>query len=355
MSHLTLFTLAFLLLTTSATPPKPPPCPSLPPGSFTISAFQLYPENASWDAARCLLYLSVLFNASLAIHNPYTSTTRTVTFPGLTGRPNLSASGLTWDPYTNLLSVILNSPTPFLTAGQNVSGDNFLVRYDPSTDLVLWSVNLTAVSGGLYGGFQEVEHDARGNAYVAGTHPSSILKVDKHGRHTKVWYLPEGPLVTGPRGYSGLASTGDVLLANDNKGGTGGEIHRFDMRDPKGVPVVVPRTPDVFIPDANGIYMPPRYRGTVLLVAINTVGVMVLRSKDGRWRTAEHLGTVVNNVTLAGPDAIVPTAVQVGERVYMVELYFAGTIVPGTNAGNRTLWPMYDITDQLEDLLLGET
>jgi len=115
-------------------------------------------------------------------------------------------------------------------------------------------------------------------------------KIDKHGRHAAPWYLPDGPLVTGPRGYLGLASTCDVLLANDNKGGTGGEIHRFDMRDPKGRPVVVPRTPNVFISDANGIYMPPKYRGTMLLVGINTVGVIVLRSQGGTWRTAEHLG-----------------------------------------------------------------
>ncbi|KAK0748994.1 hypothetical protein B0T18DRAFT_405589 [Schizothecium vesticola] len=348
-----LFALACVLLSGARATPPPASrhCPPFSGGSFVIDRFQLYPENADWDGNRCVLYLSVLFNASVAVYDPYlASIVDVVSFPGLTGRPNLSASGITWDKRTGLVSAILNSPTPFLTAGQNVSGDNFLVRYDPLADRVLWSVNLTAVSGGAYGGFQEVEHDARGNAYIAGTHPSSIIKIDKHGQHAAPWYLPDGPLVTGPRGYSGLASTGDVLLANDNKGGTGGEIHRFDMRDPKGRPVVVPRTPNVFIPDANGIYMPPKYRGTVLLVAINTVGVVVLRSKDGTWRTAEHLGTVANNVTLAGSDAIVPTAVQVGESVYMVELYFAGTIVPGTNAGNRTLFPMYDITNQLEAL-----
>ena len=59
---------------------------------------------------------------------------------------------------------------------------------------------------------------------------------------------------------------------------------------------------------------------------------------------------VAINVTLAGPDAIVLTAVQVGESVYMVELYFAETTVLGINAGNRTLFPLYDIADQLETL-----
>jgi len=297
---------------------------------------------------------SVLFNATVAVYNPYLpnpAVTEIISFPGLTGRSNLSSSGITWDRRTSLLSVILNSPTPFVTGGQDVSGENFLVKYSPAEGRVLWTVNLTAVSGGRYGGFQEVEHDDRGNTYVVGTHPSSIIRVDKHGRHAEPWYPPQ-TTNTGPRGYSGLASTGDVLIANDNNGGNGGEIHRFDMRDAKGIPAVVKRVPSVFIPDANGIYMPPRYRGTVLLVAINTVGVMVLRSRDAKWRTAEHLGTVANDVAFAGADAIVPAAVQIGpERLYMVELYFAGQIVPGTNAGNRTRYPMVDITEQVEALL----
>src|SRR6478735_2792311 len=100
---------------------------------------------------------SALFNASVAVYNPYTAqTVELIEFPGLTGRADLHASGLTWDQRTGLLSIIMNSPNPFITGGQDVSGDNFLIKYDPSLHRALWTVNLTATSRGAYGGFQEV-------------------------------------------------------------------------------------------------------------------------------------------------------------------------------------------------------
>ncbi|KAK5653081.1 hypothetical protein OQA88_9368 [Cercophora sp. LCS_1] len=358
MSHLTtIFAISSLLFrrawaTLPATPRGHNHCPPFSGGSFIIDRFQLYPENADWDGDHCLLYLSALFNASVAVYNPYTAqTVETVEFPGITGRPDVHASGLTWDKRTGLLSIVMNSPNPFITGGQDVSGDNFLIKYDPSSRRPLWAVNLTATGQGAYGGFQEAEHDARGNTYVVGTYPSSILRIDKKGRRVTPWYLPS-PIVTTTRGYSGLAATGDILLANDNNGGNGGEIYRFDMRDATGRPRLVPRTPNLPLPPTDAIYLPPKYHGTVLLVAINTVGIVVLRSRDGTWRAAEHLGTVANDMAFAGPGAIVPTAVQIGESLYMVELFFAGQIVPGTNAGNRTLFPMYDITAQVDALLV---
>ena len=42
---------------------------------------------------------------------------------------------------------------------------------------MLWRVNLTALSGGRYGGFNDVAHDGAGNTFVCGTFPSSIVKV----------------------------------------------------------------------------------------------------------------------------------------------------------------------------------
>ncbi|KAK0624113.1 hypothetical protein B0T14DRAFT_428231 [Immersiella caudata] len=347
------FAACFFFTIGAATRPGHRHCPPFPGGSFTIDRFQLYPENADFDSNRCVLYLSALFNSSVAIYDPYTAQiTKTIDFPGLTGRADVHASGLTWDKRTGLLSIVLNSPNPFITGGQDISGDNFLVKYDPSTHRSLWTLNLTATTQGKYGGQQEVEHDTRGHTYVVGTYPSSILKVDKSGRKVTPWYLPPAPIVTTARGYSGLAATGDVLLANDNNGGNGGEIYRFDMREHTGRPRLVPRTPNVFLPATDAIYLPPKYHGKVLLVTINTVGIVVLRSKDKSWRTAEHLGTVANDLAFAGPGAIVPTAVQIGESIYMVELFFPGPIVPGTNAGDRSIFPMYDITAQVEALLV---
>jgi len=65
------------------------------------------------------------------------------------------------------MACCLRAVTPFLTAGQKVNGDNFVIRYEPLADRVLWFVNLTAVSNGVYKGFQEVEYNTYGNVYVA--------------------------------------------------------------------------------------------------------------------------------------------------------------------------------------------
>jgi hypothetical protein len=99
-----------------------------------------------------------------------------------------------------------------------------------------------------------------------------------------------------PQGLSGLATTGDILLSNNNAGGANGTLLRFDMTSSKGSPVPVPITPAHSIKGSDAIYLPPKYNGTVLLAAVNAFGVEVLRSKDGMWMTAEGLGLVGNNV-----------------------------------------------------------
>jgi hypothetical protein len=119
------------------------------------------------------------------------------------------------------------------------------------------------------------------------------------------------------------------------------------MRDSVGIPVNVPHYPKVDISVSDAIYFPPRYKGTVLLVAQDLAGIAVLRSKDGNWDWAEYLGLVPN--LLNGTDAT--AAVQVGDGLYIVAVSFTDSIVPGTSSGNRTLFPFVDITEEVEKLL----
>jgi hypothetical protein len=49
-------------------------------------------------------------------------------------------------------------------------------------------VNLTETTQGVYGAFQDVEFDGRGNVYVVGTYPSSILRVEGNGTRVNEWY-----------------------------------------------------------------------------------------------------------------------------------------------------------------------
>ncbi|GAB1317804.1 hypothetical protein MFIFM68171_08014 [Madurella fahalii] len=331
-------------------------CPPFNKGDFTIHQYQLYPENAFWDSQNCVVYFSALFNGSVAVYDPYKDETiRIITFPNITYVPGQHASGLDYSSKSGLLSVVLNSETPFLTGGANVSGDNWLVKYDPVCNRELWRTNLTAVTEGRFGGFQDVSVDTKSNSYVIGTYPKSILKVDKHGLNAEVWYPPQSTN-TAIRGYTGVAALEDVLLvvnteevpaSNPSKS----EIYRFDMTEPEGRPVLVERTPNLPIGVANRIHLPVAYGGRVMLVSEQLLGVTVLRSVDGSWKTAEHLGSIRSNWPIPF-DRILPTTVQVGPRnQYMVGQHFPGDIVPGTTAGNRSEWEMFDITAMVEELL----
>ena len=240
----------------------------------------------------------------------------------------------------------MDSAPPWATNGADVSGDNLIMKYNPDTKEFLWTLNITEVTQGEYGGFQDVEHDSRGNTYIVGTWPGTIMKVDKHGKAVVPWYLPP-TIITTDEGYGGLVAVGDVLLANN---GADGQIYRFDMRREKGVPVLVPMTPNVTYLDTDGIYAPPKYGGTVLLVSSHDSGIQVLRSKD-HWQTAEYLGTVSNPSSAVEAGFQVTAAVQMGSNsVYIIDEAFADPWVPGQTAGNRSLFPMPDITAQVEQL-----
>ncbi|KAI8172549.1 Core trichothecene cluster (CTC) protein 14 [Colletotrichum sp. SAR 10_65] len=288
-----------------------------------------------------------LFNASVAVYDPYKdSVVDILTFDGITHNPNLHIGGVQVDQRTKLVSVVVDAAAAFNTAGQDISGDNFIIKYDPAKKQVLWNKNITAVTQGQYGGFQDIEHDSRGNTYVVGSFPGTIMKVDPQGFAVDPWFLPQQINHT-KMGFSGLAATGDILLANNNEDR---QIYRFNMKDDKGKPELVPRTPEVSLDSTDAIYLPPRYDGKVLLIAENLKGITVLRSKDGSWKSAEHLGTVPNNST-ASQGGIVTAPVQIGDNLFMVEEFFADPPVSGSIAGNRTSFPLVDITSDVERLL----
>ncbi|KAJ6456704.1 hypothetical protein C8R45DRAFT_844677 [Mycena sanguinolenta] len=355
-------------------------CPPFNSSTFVINQFQLYPENAKFDFQRCVVYFGnhplahslthimlliltygALFNASVAVFDPYTDTvTESITFPGLIGDASLHLGPALPDGAGGL-TVLFNAAAAFSIHGADVSGGNILIKYDLDTKAVRWQRNLTAqVTQGRYGGFQDVEHDRDLNVYVVGTFPGTIIRSDKNGENLTAWYVPSAPQLanTTVAGFAGLAVIPgrDLLLTNNN---ADGEVYRFDgiSTSTKGTPVKVKRTaadgttasPLGF---SDAILLPARYHGTVLLVAEDYVGVTVLRSRDGTWERAETLGTVSNNVT-AAQGGIVPAVMQIGaEKIFAVQGFFADTpLVAETNAGNRTAFPMVDITAEVDKLL----
>ncbi|KAK3688832.1 hypothetical protein B0T22DRAFT_162482 [Podospora appendiculata] len=328
------------------TPPSSGRCPPFNRGTFAIDAYQLYPENMDWDSKLCQVYIGILFNASFGIYDPYADALSVIEFPGYTRHSAFHVGGVAYDPYSGLTSVILGQGNAFNTAGAQIAGDNFFKKFDPRTRKFLWSLNATAVSQGRYGGFNDVTHDVHGNSFFVGTFPSSILKVDPAGTTIEEWYLP--PTIDHTiRGYSGIALVEDTIMVLDS--GTG-QLFRFDATAEKGTPIPVPHTPNTPIPGGDSIRLPPKFGGRIMLAADHVRGVAVLRSKDAKWTEAEYLGLIPNPPGLPAGVLIVSTT-QIGDKLYIVNDWFADPWVPGTVAGNKTTFPMIEITHQVNALL----
>ncbi|KAF5127405.1 Core trichothecene cluster (CTC) protein 14 [Metarhizium anisopliae] len=314
---------------------------------IVINSYQLYPENIDYDTKTRLAYISVLYNSTVAVYDPSTNkVTKTIAFDKLSYDPVLHASGVQVDPLGRL-SVIVNAGAAFDTRGADISGDNFLVKYDLQRGQELWRANLTAVTGGVYSGFQDIEHDACGNSFAVGTWPSSIVRVSKDGKDAAAWYLTNDKDHT-KKGLTGLASKGDILLATEH---TGSRLLRFDMKADKGVPEVVPVGEDGIGERPDGIYLPSKFEGKVLLVSSQVEGTVVLRSADGKWTSAQRLGVVPNK--FEGQGGSTTASVEIEGRIFVSTEWFgdAANKVPGTLSGNRTEFPLYDITSEVVKLL----
>lgn len=323
-------------------------CPSVTPGTFIIEQYQLYPENADWDRKRCALYFGSLYNSSIAVYDPYSAEIfDIVEFEGITRNPKLHLGGVAADPYSNLLTVLVNAGAAFETGGRDVSGDNFIIKYHPDARAVMWQLNITALTKGAYGGFQDIETDVRGNTFIVGTYPGTILKVDPVGELLEPWYLPS-PINHTRAGFAGLAATGDTLLTN----GADGQIYRFDMTADVGTPTLVPRAAGDNLGASDAIYLPPRYNDRILLAAEPGKGVSVLRSDDD-WQTVQYLGRVANTFPESQGGSMTAT-MQIGENIFAIVEYFTDRVVAGTTAGNRARFPMIDITDQIHELVGDE-
>ncbi|OHE97528.1 hypothetical protein CORC01_07143 [Colletotrichum orchidophilum] len=320
-------------------------------GNQTINAFQLYPENADFDKKRCVAYFSVLYNATVASWNPSTSEIKTIEIPGLSFNPEFHSSGVRIDPLDRL-SIVINAGAAFDTAGQNITGDNTLVKYDLTKKHVLWQRNLTEVTGGVYGGFQDTAHGPDGTTYALGTFPSSIIRVSPDGSEAVAWYL-KTPANHTIHGFSGLVSSpdGKSLLVVDS---SDGQLYRFDTANAKAsTPVRVPLTSAKTIGAAlDGVSIPSRYNGTVILVSDNVKGTVVLHSADAKWESAAVVGTVPNAYLADGGSTT--TTVQIGGSVYASTEYFGDAKVAGTLAGNRTEWPLIDITANINGFLSAQ-
>ncbi|KAH8810691.1 hypothetical protein F5884DRAFT_875405 [Xylogone sp. PMI_703] len=325
---------------------------SCPPveGTFNVTNFQLYPENVDWDSIHCKFYIGSNFNGSVLVYDPYTQEQSVISFPGITGVVPYHVSGVDFDFRTGYIYFQGNSRTPYVTGGQNLSGPNTLIKYDTSTQKVVFIADLAPFqaqvqnqTGVFTSRFQDMAEDIEGNSYTIASYGNSIAKVS-HSGEVSIFYAPGTN--SSVYGFGGISSWGHVFVLVDNASQS---IRRFTV-PPTSMnieEVNVPNLPTNVTFDFDEAYLPPKYNGRVLLAADDNIGIRVFYSVDS-WISATYLGVVPN--TIAG--GVSTAVVQISESIYISNEYFSDTGVFQV-PGNRTEFPFIDITTAVESLLDG--
>ncbi|KAM0083654.1 hypothetical protein ACKRZS_004106 [Fusarium odoratissimum] len=308
------------------------------------------------NVAFCTSGISI-YNASIVVWDPYSSSIqRVISIPGIS-HSGLEASdkrlsGTIIDPTNNILSAVVQADEFFLSGGNDVSGDNFIVKVDLNT-FAIKKINLTATTKGQYGAFIDLDNGPSGDLYVNGGYPSSILRIDCEDRASP-FYVREPITAPRPYGFGGVVRVGDNLIVSDN---TNHQLVKFTIHSGHGSPVVIPQTNYRNFSGGASLSLPHRYGGKVLLmaedvIAKNTTGVSVFSSKDG-WKTAKFLGfieSIERKLEPASAAISQTSAHELGDRIYSSVLFYDNKINP-TMAGNRTDFALRDITDSVDSLL----
>ncbi|EPS36095.1 hypothetical protein H072_10430 [Dactylellina haptotyla CBS 200.50] len=323
-------------------------CPPIS-GNIFIKQAGLFPENLDWDSCNCRLYLGSLFNATGVEYNPYTNKTRVITFPNVSFDPDFHIGGVDYDFRKKVVYFGADAGAPFNTNGQDLSGPNRLIRYDPQQKKILYNIdmapfqNLVKLQNGgqLVSGFQDMAEDKDGDTYFIATFGNAIAKVTPRG--TVSVYYAQNPVTPSIAGYSGIFSIGNKLVIADNSITS---FVTFDTTQKPGRPTIVaPKCqPAGYTFSCDGFYAPPKYGGKVALCSNNALqGIAVYKSADN-WKTAKYLGLVPNNDPAVGNGF--PTAtVQITDSIYISEEYFFGsTQIPD-------LFPLIDITSQVQSMV----
>ncbi|KAF5241191.1 hypothetical protein FANTH_9187 [Fusarium anthophilum] len=348
---------ASCIATASATKHATSKCRPISGDILFRDQFQLYPSFFRWDDQRCVLYLSSIYNASIAVWDPYSSSLqRIISIPGISHsglEPSSSRlSGTVIDSTNNVLAAVVEADPFFLTAGNDISGDNFVVKVDLNT-FASTKINLTATTKGQYGAFLDIDNGLSGDLYVNGGYPASILHVDCEDR-VSPFYVREP--TTPPRsfGFGGVVRVGDTLIASDN---TQHQLVKFAIHSGHHSPVVIPQTNYHNFSGAGSVSVPHRYGGKVLLMAedvtaTNTTGVSVFISKDS-WKSVRFLGFIESVDRKSEPASVamsLASAHELGDRIYSSTLFYDNKVNPAM-AGNRTDFSLRDITDSVDALL----
>ncbi|KAJ4339855.1 hypothetical protein N0V95_007666 [Ascochyta clinopodiicola] len=326
-------------------------CPSFS-GDFNITNYKLYSESSDFDSINCKFYIGSNFNATVMVYDPYTKAQTILTYPNISYTDPSHISGIDFDVRTGSVYFMANSGTPFQTNGTDKSGPNYLIKYNAKTNTTAWIADLNTYTaavekrtGTLIGAFQDMAEDTKGNSYAIVTYGNGIAKVSSSGVVSE-YYTPSNINATAS-GFNGVASFGDKLLAVDN---IAPAITVFDTAAATAVGTTVNLTlQEGSVLNCDGVYLPPRFDSTVMLCSFDGLGIMVIKSTDG-WKSAKHLGTVANNAAWAAQGGLGTNTVQIANSIYQNEEFFTDTTVYDA-AGDRTVFPFLDITEQVVSLV----
>ncbi|PHH85626.1 hypothetical protein CDD83_156 [Cordyceps sp. RAO-2017] len=342
------------------------PC-QLPEGDFVIRRRKLYPENIDFDEQSCTLWTGALYEAKLVAINVMDGLQKGENITGIytdeTGKnitiegEEMHASGIQVSQDRRKVWSILNAGAPFDTQGNDTEGPNFIMQYDMEKGVQDWVVDLNKKSGQGIRGFQDVEWDADGNVYALSSFPGSLVKIpiDDHDKAAEYWVSEQSPRPKGeqtPKGITGLARLNGTALLVVNQ--ADGKVWLYQMGEAAN-PVPVPVTGGdgdgdgarVF-ESSDGAYLPPKYKGRVLLIPDQKKGTAVVVSNDG-WATGRKLGTVPK-ATYPGEQGYTTASVEMMGRLFSLTTFFFDAKTPGT-AGDREEFPLTDITKPVQDMV----
>ncbi|KAK3046362.1 hypothetical protein LTR09_012138 [Extremus antarcticus] len=365
------FTTFFYMLLILSTTYVSARCPEFS-GSFIIQQDDLYPESAAWDPTTCRLYLSSMYNSTLAIYNPYTKSVDIANLPGIS-HPGTATyteyhlDGVDYDAKSGYVYVAASSASAFTSilkeedgtlatdySNANYTGPNHVVVFDPHTQRVVADVDTSAaqreyhrITGHLTNAFQDMaEIQSTGDSYAIATFGNSIVKISSGSYDARLWYAPSHYNKT--YGFGGIVSIGDKLVISD---AISGGLVTFDTQhDHKPHPTYVPlqNLPSDYRPgNADGLYLPQKYGGKVLLWSDDYNGTSVYGSDDG-WTSAHFLGLILNDdPKIEG--GLTTDSFDIGDSIFILTQEFAFTL-PAPKKHN---FIFFDITAEVDEVVKG--
>lgn len=306
------------------------------------------------------------FNASVTVYDPYTATHDLITFPGITNNEMFHMSGIDFDAQKGIMVFVASAGAPFVSSGANLTGPNYIFRYDTTTRKVLYKADMGGFlatvqeyTGLAVNGIQDIATDSQGNTYAPVSFGAkAVARIAPDGR-VSAWFTTNKTGTVNPKiptTYSGLIfyEPSNRLVITDGPAGT---FVTFNTKAAVGVPRSFKMTglpSDYAGVTCDGLLNPSRYpHRDVLLCSedfLGSTGAITVFTSADHWKSAHYAGRIPNN----DPRAVgsIPTAtVEIVNSLY-ISPFFISVLSDPRTAGNRSSFPFFDITSMVDALVI---